>query len=105
MKYRRKKTLVPSTMTVLRSMGIKVWTDGERVYHNGDQELRDEIAEQLSLIRETGPRGAVLYFLACVRVAMNRGCWSEDDVRRLDPLGVGNIGYWLPILEGSESNA
>lgn len=95
MAYRRKKNLLPSIVTVLESMGVKAWIHEGRAYHDGPDELRDEIGDAIERVRLTGVRRSALFFGAVLLAAMDRGNFLPADIARLDDLGRGNALYLL----------
>lgn len=104
MAYRRRKTLIPSILTVLESMGLKAWVFEGRVAHNGPDDLRDEIGQAIDRVRLTGARKSALFFGAVLTVAMNRGTFTPADIEKLDDLGRGNALYLLEKLKENESD-
>lgn len=99
MAYRRRKTLIPSILTVLESMGVKAWVFEGRVYHDGSDELRGEIGQRIEDLRPIGLRKTALLFGACLLVAMERECFTLTDIGSLDAVGHGNALYLLEKLD------
>ncbi|MGX9889105.1 hypothetical protein [Streptomyces sp. NPDC002276] len=99
MAYRRRKNLLPSIAAVLESMGVRAWIHEGRVYHDGPDELRDEIGNAIERVRPTGVRESALFFGAVLVVAMDRGNFTRADIKSLDDLGYGNANYLLERLE------
>ncbi|ALO94125.1 hypothetical protein SHL15_2992 [Streptomyces hygroscopicus subsp. limoneus] len=105
MAYRKRQTLIPSIVTVLETMAPKVWvTPDKMVYHNGDEDLRDEIAANIERGRKTGARKSSLFFLAVLLTAMDRGIFLPADIQTLDHMGQGNALYLLDRLRELEEN-
>lgn len=104
MAYRRRKNLLPSIVTVLESMGVKAWIHEGHAYHDGPDELRDEIGDAIERVRPTGVRKSALFFGAVLTVAMDRGDFLPADIERLDDLGRGNALYLLEKLKENESD-
>ena len=104
MAYRRRKTLIPSIITLLESMGVKAWVFEGRVAHNGPDDLRDDIGDNIELLRDrVGLRKTALFFGAVLLVAMNRGTFTPADIQGLDDLGKGNALYLLEKLEENDA--
>lgn len=104
MAYRRKKNLIPSILTVLESMGLRAWVSPDGfIAHNGDEEIREEIRQNIERGREVGLRRTALYFAACLLTAMDRGTFTPADIESLDDLGRGNALYLLEKLEEIEN--
>lgn len=100
---RRKYTLIPSILRLFEAMDVKAWVFEGRVAHNGSDELRDEIGQNIELLREkVGLRKTALFFGAVLLVAMDRGAFLPVDIENLDDLGKGNAGYLLEKLEEVE---
>ncbi|WP_329187813.1 hypothetical protein [Streptomyces sp. NBC_01428] len=96
---KRKYTLAQSTADLFTAMGVKAWVHEGGVKHQASPEIRVEIKENLEKVREkAGVRGSALYFGAVLLTAMDRGCFSEADIRYLDKLGSGNANYILEKL-------
>lgn len=95
---RRKKTLIPSILALFEYLDVKAWVYENRVAHNGSDELREEIGENIERMRATGARGKTLLFGAVLLSAVDRG-FTEQDSRRLDALGQGNYSYLLEKLK------
>lgn len=96
-----KRNLVPSTLTLFGRLGIHAWVHDGSVRHNGNPEVREEIKENLTRVREgAGVKGSAAYFGAVLLIAMNRGLFTEEDIESLDPLGQGNATYILEKLRG-----
>lgn len=104
MAYRRRKNLLPSIVAVLESMGVRAWIHEGRAYHDGPDELRDEIGNAIERVRPTGVRRSALFFGAVLVTAMDRDSFNEYDMKQLDPLGQGNAGYILEKLKEIESD-
>jgi len=103
MARRPKYTLTPSIVAVLESMTEKVWVFGKRVYHDGPDELREEIGRAIEEVRPIGVRGSALFFGAVLLVAMEHGTFTPADIAKLDALGAGNAGYILEKLEENDA--
>lgn len=95
---RRKHTLIPSTLELFEAMEVKAWVHEDKVRHNGNEELREEIGSNLDRVRATGVQGSSLFFGAVLLTAMDRGSFTEQDIDDLDPMGKGNAGYILEKL-------
>ncbi|NMI58426.1 MULTISPECIES: hypothetical protein [unclassified Streptomyces] len=105
MAYRKRQTLTPSIVTVLETMAPKVWvTPDRKVFHNGDDDLRDEIAANIERGREIGATRSALFFLAVLLTAMDRGTFTPVDIKTLDHMGQGNAQYLLEKLKEIESD-
>ncbi|MET7783097.1 hypothetical protein ABZU94_38535 [Streptomyces mirabilis] len=97
---RRKYTLTPSILRLFEAMDVKAWVFEGRVAHSGSDELRDEIGQNIELLRDkVGLRKTALFFGAVLLVAMDRGSFTHDDIKGLDDLGSGNANYLLERLE------
>ncbi|MFI7399219.1 hypothetical protein ACIBW9_01775 [Streptomyces sp. NPDC049541] len=104
MAYRKRQTLIPSILTVLESMGVKAWVFEGRVAHDGTDGLRQEIADNIKLLRgKVGLRKSALFFGAVLLTAMDRGTFTPADIESLDDLGRGNALYLLEKLEEIEA--
>lgn len=99
MAYRRRKNLVPSILRLFEAMEVKAWMFEGRVYHDGPDELRDEIGNAIARVRPIGLRKSALFFGAVLMVAMDRGAFLPADFQSLDDLGRGNAEYLLEKLE------
>ncbi|MER7691195.1 hypothetical protein [Streptomyces sp. NPDC097610] len=102
---RRKYTLTPSILKLFGAMDVKAWVFEGRVAHSGSDELREEIGQNIELLRDkVGLRKTALFFGAVLLVAMDRGSFDERDIKKLDALGQGNALYLLEKMEemGSE---
>ncbi|MFE0509625.1 hypothetical protein [Streptomyces sp. NPDC058964] len=98
MGYRRRRTLIPSTLELFRAMGVKAWARDGSVRHNGPDDIRADIKANLERVRRIGVRGTALFFGAVLLTAMERGCFTKEDIDDLDPMGKGNAGYILEKL-------
>lgn len=103
MAYRRRKNLLPSIVAVLESMGVRAWIHEGRAYHDGPDELRDEIGQNIERVREVGLRKSALFFGAVLLTAMDRGALSPAGIEGLDDLGRGNALYLLEKLEENDN--
>lgn len=100
MAYKRRHNLMSSTLELFRAMGIKAWVHEGNVRHNAEPEIRDEIRANLERVKEgAGVRKSAAYFGAVLLTAMDRGDFTREDIKKLDPLGKGNATYILEKLE------
>ncbi|MET8976242.1 hypothetical protein ABZX85_11565 [Streptomyces sp. NPDC004539] len=101
---RRKYNLFPGILTVLESLGVRAWVTPDRlIAHDGDEELREEIRQNIERVRPIGLRKTALFFGAVLMVAMDRGTFTPADIATLDHMGQGNALYLLEKLEGNEN--
>lgn len=99
MAYRRRKNLIPSILRLFEAIEVKAWVFEGKVYHDGPDELRDEIGQNIERVRPIGVRKSALFFGAVLLTAMNRGTFLPADIESLDDLGRGNALYLLEKLE------
>lgn len=102
---RRKHNLFSGILTVLESLSVRAWVTPDRlIAHDGGEELREEIRQNIERARPIGLRKTALFFAAVLLVAMDRGTFTPADIEKLDDLSRGNALYLLEKLKENESD-